>query len=70
MLHEIVRGLCALLDLRHSCQVTEALTHLNKARGDTDWTEPAVDLMLRICLNPDRDVFGGELLEKGQKHTR
>lgn len=70
MLYEIVRGLYALLDLRHSCQVTEALMHLNKARGDTDWGEPAVDLMVRICLNPDRDVFGGEVLDKGQKDMR
>uniref|UniRef100_A0A671NPY4 Tetratricopeptide repeat protein 21B-like n=1 Tax=Sinocyclocheilus anshuiensis TaxID=1608454 RepID=A0A671NPY4_9TELE len=59
----------ALLDLRHSCQLTEALMHLNKARGDADWGEPAVDLMVRICLNPDRDVFGGEVLHKGQKDT-
>ncbi|XP_016122145.1 tetratricopeptide repeat protein 21A-like, partial [Sinocyclocheilus grahami] len=25
--------------------------------------------MVRICLNPDRDVFGGEVLHKGQKDT-
>uniref|UniRef100_A0A673GRR5 Tetratricopeptide repeat protein 21B-like n=1 Tax=Sinocyclocheilus rhinocerous TaxID=307959 RepID=A0A673GRR5_9TELE len=50
----------------HSCQLTDALMHLNKARGDADWGEPAVDLMDRICLNPDRDVFGGEVLHKGQ----
>ncbi|KTF86282.1 hypothetical protein cypCar_00040340, partial [Cyprinus carpio] len=53
---------------RHSWQVTEALLHLNKARGDVVWGEPAVDLMVRICLNPDRDVFGGEVLDKGPKH--
>uniref|UniRef100_A0A8C2HWB0 Tetratricopeptide repeat domain 21A n=1 Tax=Cyprinus carpio TaxID=7962 RepID=A0A8C2HWB0_CYPCA len=52
----------------HSWQVTEALLHLNKARGDVVWGEPAVDLMVRICLNPDRDVFGGEVLDKGPKH--
>uniref|UniRef100_A0A673GRS8 Tetratricopeptide repeat protein 21B-like n=1 Tax=Sinocyclocheilus rhinocerous TaxID=307959 RepID=A0A673GRS8_9TELE len=46
--------------------LTDALMHLNKARGDADWGEPAVDLMDRICLNPDRDVFGGEVLHKGQ----
>uniref|UniRef100_A0A8C1C010 Tetratricopeptide repeat domain 21A n=2 Tax=Cyprinus carpio TaxID=7962 RepID=A0A8C1C010_CYPCA len=50
--------------------VTEALLHLNKARGDVVWGEPAVDLMVRICLNPDRDVFGGEVLDKGPKHLR
>ncbi|XP_048030804.1 tetratricopeptide repeat protein 21A isoform X1 [Megalobrama amblycephala] len=51
----------------HTYQVKEALTHLNKARGDTDWGEPAVELMVQICLNPDKDVFGGEVLDKGQK---
>lgn len=59
-----------LLDVRHSWQVTEALLHLNQARGDLVWGEPAVDLMVRICLNPDRDVFGGEVLDKGPKHLR
>ncbi|XP_016326977.1 tetratricopeptide repeat protein 21B [Sinocyclocheilus anshuiensis] len=57
------------MEYQHSCQLTEALMHLNKARGDADWGEPAVDLMVRICLNPDRDVFGGEVLHKGQKDT-
>ncbi|XP_016374302.1 tetratricopeptide repeat protein 21B isoform X2 [Sinocyclocheilus rhinocerous] len=60
---------CKGLYFWHSCQLTDALMHLNKARGDADWGEPAVDLMDRICLNPDRDVFGGEVLHKGQKHT-
>uniref|UniRef100_A0A8C1MAG8 Tetratricopeptide repeat domain 21A n=1 Tax=Cyprinus carpio TaxID=7962 RepID=A0A8C1MAG8_CYPCA len=59
---------CKGLYFWHSWQVTEALLHLNKARGDVVWGEPAVDLMVRICLNPDRDVFGGEVLDKGPKH--
>lgn len=59
-----------MFDLRHTYQVKEALTHLNKARGDTDWGEPAVELMVQICLNPDKDVFGGEVLDKGQKDMR
>ncbi|KAG1934258.1 tetratricopeptide repeat protein 21B [Pimephales promelas] len=41
----------------HTYHVTEALTHLNRARGDADWGEPAVELMVQICLNPDRDVL-------------
>uniref|UniRef100_A0A8C2HW90 Tetratricopeptide repeat domain 21A n=1 Tax=Cyprinus carpio TaxID=7962 RepID=A0A8C2HW90_CYPCA len=61
---------CKGLYFWHSWQVTEALLHLNKARGDVVWGEPAVDLMVRICLNPDRDVFGGEVLDKGPKHLR
>ncbi|XP_067290523.1 tetratricopeptide repeat protein 21A isoform X2 [Pseudorasbora parva] len=50
----------------HSYQVSEALTHLNKARGDTDWGEPALELMVQICLNPDRDVFGREVSDTEQ----
>ncbi|XP_043082785.1 tetratricopeptide repeat protein 21A isoform X2 [Puntigrus tetrazona] len=58
---------CKGLYFWHSSQVSEALTHLNKARADTVWGEAALDLMVRICLNPDRDVFGGEAL--GRKET-
>ncbi|KAL1248216.1 hypothetical protein QQF64_021534 [Cirrhinus molitorella] len=58
---------CKGLYFWHSCQVTEALTHLNKARGDAVWGEPALELMIQICLNPDKDVFGGEVLDKGLK---
>ncbi|XP_050953552.1 tetratricopeptide repeat protein 21A isoform X2 [Labeo rohita] len=58
---------CKGLFFWHSCQVTEALTHLNKARGDVDWGEPALELMVQIYLNPDKDVFGGEVLDKEQK---
>lgn len=50
--------------------MTKALTHLNKARGDTDWGEPALELMVQIYLNPDKDVFGGEVLDKEQKDMR
>ncbi|XP_073686749.1 tetratricopeptide repeat protein 21A-like [Garra rufa] len=58
---------CKGLYFWNSCQVTDALTHLNKARGDADWGEPALELMVQICLNPDKDVVFGEVLDKGQK---
>ncbi|XP_056594035.1 tetratricopeptide repeat protein 21B isoform X2 [Triplophysa dalaica] len=45
-------------------EVREALIHLNKARGDCEWGERAVELMVQICLNPDKDVFGAEVLDK------
>ncbi|XP_077075262.1 tetratricopeptide repeat protein 21B [Siphateles boraxobius] len=48
----------------HTYHVTSALTHLNRARGDADWGEPAVELMVQICLNPDRDV-----LDEGPKDS-
>uniref|UniRef100_A0AAR2IPM8 Tetratricopeptide repeat domain 21B n=1 Tax=Pygocentrus nattereri TaxID=42514 RepID=A0AAR2IPM8_PYGNA len=41
----------------------EALIHLNQARGDPEWGEDAVELMVHICLNPDKDTFGGEYTE-------
>nr|XP_055038043.1 tetratricopeptide repeat protein 21B isoform X1 [Misgurnus anguillicaudatus] len=47
-------------------RVTEALNHLNKARGDSQWGERAVELMVQISLNPDKEVFGGEVLDKRQ----
>ncbi|XP_051970171.1 tetratricopeptide repeat protein 21B [Xyrauchen texanus] len=58
---------CKGLYFWHTYQVTEALTHLNKARGDTKWGERAVELMVQICLNPDKEIFGGEALDKGPK---
>lgn len=51
-------------------EVREALVHLNKVRGDCEWRERAVELMVQICLNPDKDVFGGEVLDKRQTDIR
>ncbi|XP_065115136.1 tetratricopeptide repeat protein 21B [Paramisgurnus dabryanus] len=50
-------------------RVTEALNHLNKARGDSQWGERAVQLMVQISLNPDKEVFGGEVLDKRQTNV-
>ncbi|XP_057183744.1 tetratricopeptide repeat protein 21B-like [Triplophysa rosa] len=57
---------CKGLYFWYMYEVREALIHLNKARGDCEWGERAVELMVQICLNPDKDVFGAEVLEKIQ----
>ncbi|XP_028826329.1 tetratricopeptide repeat protein 21B isoform X2 [Denticeps clupeoides] len=45
----------------HSSRVSDALLHLNKARRDTQWGEEALELMIRICLNPDKETFAGQV---------
>uniref|UniRef100_A0AAR2K0A0 Tetratricopeptide repeat domain 21B n=1 Tax=Pygocentrus nattereri TaxID=42514 RepID=A0AAR2K0A0_PYGNA len=54
---------CKGLYYWHAYRVREALIHLNQARGDPEWGEDAVELMVHICLNPDKDTFGGEYTE-------
>uniref|UniRef100_A0A8B9RLV5 Tetratricopeptide repeat domain 21A n=1 Tax=Astyanax mexicanus TaxID=7994 RepID=A0A8B9RLV5_ASTMX len=52
---------CKGLYYWHAYRVKEALKHLSQARGDPEWGEETVELMVRICLNPDRETFGGEV---------
>ncbi|XP_039250500.2 tetratricopeptide repeat protein 21B-like [Styela clava] len=47
----------------YSGKTKEALRSFNIARRDSDWGEQAVTNMVRICLNPDQDTLGGEVLE-------
>ncbi|XP_042528664.1 LOW QUALITY PROTEIN: tetratricopeptide repeat protein 21A [Dipodomys spectabilis] len=47
----------------HVGRPNEALKFLNKARKDTTWGQEATDYMVRICLNPDDEILGGEVLE-------
>uniref|UniRef100_A0A674BXT0 Tetratricopeptide repeat domain 21B n=1 Tax=Salmo trutta TaxID=8032 RepID=A0A674BXT0_SALTR len=56
---------CKGLYYWHVYRVSEALFHLNKARRDNEWGDQAMELMIRICLNPDNEVIGGEVLENG-----
>uniref|UniRef100_A0A8B9LN90 Tetratricopeptide repeat domain 21A n=1 Tax=Astyanax mexicanus TaxID=7994 RepID=A0A8B9LN90_ASTMX len=44
-----------------------ALKHLSQARGDPEWGEETVELMVRICLNPDRETFGGEVFKRPEQ---
>ncbi|XP_073797334.1 tetratricopeptide repeat protein 21A isoform X2 [Danio rerio] len=60
---------CKGLYLWHSHQTSSSLTHLNKARGDADWGKPALEMMIHICLNPDKIIFGGEILDKGLREN-
>ncbi|KAL2085404.1 hypothetical protein ACEWY4_018724 [Coilia grayii] len=54
---------CRGLYLWHRNQVTEALRHLNKARRDVEWGEKALDLMVQICLNPDKQTFASHMVQ-------
>lgn len=48
---------------RYCGNASEALTILNRARCDTDWNEKTLEMMIRICLNPDQLTVGGEVFE-------
>ncbi|KAF7708887.1 tetratricopeptide repeat protein 21B isoform X2 [Silurus meridionalis] len=50
----------------HAYRVQEAMTHLNQARRDAEWGEDALELMVHICLNPDKKTFGGEVFESSE----
>ncbi|XP_071778511.2 tetratricopeptide repeat protein 21B-like [Centroberyx gerrardi] len=58
---------CKGLYYWHVCNVNEALFHLKKAYRDTVWGERALELMIRICLNPDNETIGGKLYKDPQK---
>ncbi|XP_030623493.1 tetratricopeptide repeat protein 21B [Chanos chanos] len=60
---------CKGLYLWHVYRVNEALVYLNKARRDTEWGNKALELMIQICLNPDKDTVGGDLFEDSEKET-
>ncbi|XP_058144822.1 tetratricopeptide repeat protein 21A isoform X1 [Dasypus novemcinctus] len=47
----------------HVGRPNEALRLLNKARKDSTWGASATARMVRICLNPDDEVLGGEAFE-------
>ena len=42
-------------------------TQLNKARRDREWGEKALDLMIQICLNPDKETFAGQMFQPDQE---
>lgn len=44
--------------------------HLNQARRDAEWGEDALELMVHICLNPDKKTFGGEVFESSEEGSR
>ncbi|XP_076827471.1 tetratricopeptide repeat protein 21B [Brachyhypopomus gauderio] len=52
---------CKGLYYWHTYNVREALLHLSQARGNSEWAEEALELMVHICLNPDKEIFGGEV---------
>ncbi|XP_072534985.1 tetratricopeptide repeat protein 21B [Salminus brasiliensis] len=58
---------CKGLYFWHAYRVKEALKHLSQARGDPEWGEEAVELMVHICLNPDRETFGGEVFKNPEQ---
>ncbi|XP_049726818.1 tetratricopeptide repeat protein 21A isoform X1 [Elephas maximus indicus] len=47
----------------HVGQPNEALKFLNKARRDSTWGQMATYHMVQICLNPDKDIVGGEAFQ-------
>lgn len=44
--------------------------HLNQARRDAEWGEDALELMVHICLNPDKKTIGGEVFESSEEGSR
>lgn len=46
------------------------MRHLNQARRDAEWGEDALELMVHICLNPDKKTFGGEVFENSEEVSR
>ncbi|XP_017334508.1 tetratricopeptide repeat protein 21B [Ictalurus punctatus] len=58
---------CKGLYYWHVYHVQEAMMHLNQARRDAEWGEDALELMVHICLNPDKKTFGGEVFESSQE---
>ncbi|XP_053350629.1 tetratricopeptide repeat protein 21B [Clarias gariepinus] len=51
----------------HVHRVRDAMMHLNQARRDAEWGEEALELMVHICLNPDKKIFGGEVFESSEE---
>jgi len=47
----------------------EALKLLNRSRMDSEWSEKALEIMIRICLNPDQQTLGGEVFESLQQQS-
>ncbi|CAD6197804.1 unnamed protein product [Caenorhabditis auriculariae] len=43
-----------------------ALQAFNRARRDLTWGEKAIYNMIEICLNPDNEIIGGEVLESSE----
>ncbi|KAK2854581.1 hypothetical protein Q7C36_006450 [Tachysurus vachellii] len=58
---------CKGLYYWHAYRVQEAMRHLNQARRDAEWGEDALELMVHICLNPDKKTFGGEVFENSEE---
>lgn len=56
--------------IRHVHRVRDAMMHLNQARRDAEWGEEALELMVHICLNPDKKIFGGEVFESSEEGSR
>ena len=51
-----------IVDVRYSGKPTEALKLFNKARRNTEWGQQAVYNMIQICLHPDNETIGGEVV--------
>ncbi|XP_044280930.1 tetratricopeptide repeat protein 21A [Varanus komodoensis] len=54
---------CIGLYCWHMMQPNRALKFFNKARKDSDWGQKALSYMIQICLNPDKEIIGGETFE-------
>ncbi|XP_053122295.1 tetratricopeptide repeat protein 21A isoform X2 [Hemicordylus capensis] len=54
---------CKGLYCWHMGQPNQALKFFNKARKDSDWGQKALSYMIQICLNPDKEIIGGEAFD-------
>ncbi|KAJ7322130.1 hypothetical protein JRQ81_018417 [Phrynocephalus forsythii] len=53
---------CMGLYCMHMAQPNQALMFFNKARKDSEWGPKALQCMIRICLNPDNEIMGEDML--------
>lgn len=49
---------------RYTGNTNSAIKLFNRARKSSDWGQKAIYNMIEICVNPDNDTLGGEVLEE------
>lgn len=55
---------CKGLHEWYTDNTSEALKSFNVARPDSEWEEQATYNMVEICLNPDKETVGGDVLDQ------
>ncbi|CAJ0941880.1 unnamed protein product, partial [Mesorhabditis belari] len=60
---------CKGLHEWYSGEPNASLQAFNRARRDLEWGERAIYNMIEICLNPENEVLGGEVLDQADDST-